>query len=318
MLLQNSVRSFWLPLWAALLWLGSPAAAVTIDWTAVGGAGNAADDTGFGAVASSYQISKYEITNAQYAEFLNAVASTDTNGLYNANMGNLSSGGITQLGVPGFFTYTLAPGREDMPVNYVSFYDALRFANWLDNVQPTGAQNASTTEDGAYTFSDATTVGARNATATIVLTSEDEWYKAAYYDAVTTSYFDYPAGSNTQTTCATQTATPNSANCLNVVGDLTNVGSYTGSASPNGSFDQGGNVWEWTEALIVDGGFRVQRGGAYSFVPGDLAASIERLGTPTDEVDFVGFRVAMVPEPGTGLLLMVGMLTLAGWRRRRA
>jgi hypothetical protein len=31
-----------------------------------------------------------------------------------------------------------------------------------------------------------------------------------------------------------------------------------------------------------------------------------------------GFRVAMVPEPGTGLLLLVGMLGLAGRRGRRA
>jgi formylglycine-generating enzyme required for sulfatase activity len=233
-------------------------------------------------------------------------------------MGSLSSGGIIQLGVSGTFSYILAPGRENMPVNFVSFYDALRFANWLDNGQLTGAQNASTTEDGAYTFSGATTVGSRTGTATIFLPSEDEWYKAAYYDVVSTSYFDYPAGSDTQTTCATPTATLNSANCLNAVGDLTNVGSYTGSESPYGTFDQGGNVWEWTEALIVDGGFRVQRGGAYSFVPGNLEASIQRLGTPTDEVDFVGFRVAMVPEPGTGLLMMMGLLGLASWGRRRA
>ena len=320
MLLQNHVRSLWLPLWAALLWLGSPAAAVTIDWTPVGGAGNACDVQGsdcYGSVASAYQISKYEITNAQYAEFLNAVADTDTYGLYNANMAS-TPGGITQLGVPSLFTYTVVLGREDMPVNFVSFYDTLRFANWLQNGQPTGAQNASTTEDGAYTFSDATTVGSRNAGATIVLTSEDEWYKAAYYDVVSTTYFDYPAESNTQTTCAAAGATPNTANCLNVVGDLTDVGSYTGSAGPNDTFDQGGNVWEWTEGYVEEGGFRVQRGGSYGFTPDNLAASIQRLGTPTDEVDFVGFRVAMVPEPDTALLLTIGLLTMAGWRRRRA
>ena len=99
------------------------------------------------------------------------------------------------------------------------------------------------------------------------------------------------------------------------MGDLTDVGSYPGSASPYGTFDQGGNVWEWTEGYVDVGGFYVQRGGAYGFIPGNLESSIERLGTPTDEVDFVGFRVAMVPEPGTGLLLMVGLIGIA--RRRR-
>jgi formylglycine-generating enzyme required for sulfatase activity len=314
LLMKNCVRSLWLPLWVALLWLTPPAAAVTVDWVGVGNPGNAADTTGFGSVASGYQISRYEITNAQYAEFLNAVADTDTYGLYNSNMSS-GTGGIVQLGIPSLFTYTVVPGREDRPVNFVSFYDSLRFANWLHNGQPTGPQNAGTTEGGAYTFSDATTVGARNASATIFLTSEDEWYKAAYYDAFSTSYFDYPAGSNTQTTCAAPGATANTANCLNAVGDLTDVGSYTGSASPYGTFDQGGNVWEWTEGYVADGGFYVQRGGAYSFIPGNLESSIERLGTPTDEVDFVGFRVAMVPEPSTALLLMVGLIGFARWRR---
>ena len=314
MLMQNSARSFWLPLAAALLLLTAPAFAVTVDWVGVANPGNAADTTGFGSVASAYQISKYEITNAQYTEFLNAVADTDTYGLYNASMSS-GPGGIIQLGIPSLYTYTAAPGREGMPVNFVSVYDAMRFTNWLDNGQPTGAQNAGTTEDGSYTFSGATTVSSRNAAGTIVLTSENEWYKAAYYDALSSSYFDYPAGSNTQTACAIPTATANSANCLNAVGDLTDVGSYPGSASPYGTFDQGGNVWEWTEGYVDVGGFYVQRGGAYGFIPGNLESSIERLGTPTDEVDFVGFRVAMVPEPGTGLLLMVGLIGIA--RRRR-
>jgi formylglycine-generating enzyme required for sulfatase activity len=97
---------------------------------------------------------------------------------------------------------TTPAGRGDMPVNSVSWYDSLRFVNWLHNGQLSGAQDGTTTEDGAYTFSGATSVGSRNAGATIFLTSEDEWYKAAYYDAVSTSYFDYPVGSDLQTTCA--------------------------------------------------------------------------------------------------------------------
>src|SRR5262245_20113133 len=104
---------------AALLGVFAPAPAtqaVPIDWVAVGNPGNAADTTGYGSVASAYQISKYEITNAQYAEFLNAVADTDPNGLYNANMAS-GTGGIIQLGVSGLYNYLLVPGREERPVN---------------------------------------------------------------------------------------------------------------------------------------------------------------------------------------------------------
>jgi len=59
----------------------------------VGDPGNVADtaahsgnSAGQGAVAYNYNIGKYEVTAGQYTEFLNAVAKTDTYGLYNANM----------------------------------------------------------------------------------------------------------------------------------------------------------------------------------------------------------------------------------------
>src|SRR5688572_21011686 len=89
--------------WALLL-LALPAAAVTIDWVAVGDPGNAPDTevmndetTGYGDVAYAYWISQYEITNTQYAEFLNAVAATDTHGLYDTDMG---FEGISRTGGP--------------------------------------------------------------------------------------------------------------------------------------------------------------------------------------------------------------------------
>ena len=236
------------------LLLATSGSAVSIDWVNVGDTGNACDDQAqgcFGDVAYTYQIAKFEVTNAQYAEFLNAVADTDAFGLYNTNMANVNFGGIVQGGASGLFTYTVVPGRENRAVNWVSFYDALRFANWLHNGQPnTGSQTAATTEDGSYTFSGATTVGGRNPGAAIFLPTEDEWYKAAYYDALSTSYLDFPAGSDVQTVCAEPTADPNRANCFGSVGRATDVGDYPGSASPNGTFDQGGNLFEWNDASI--------------------------------------------------------------------
>ncbi len=308
-----------------ILWLlagqliALPAAAVTIDWVTVGGAGNAADTTGYGAVAYSYQISKYEVTNAQYAEFLNAKAAADPLELYNTNMGDTSLGAdpeITRSGSSGTYTYSAFAGREDQPVSDVSFYDSLRFANWLHNGQGTGD-----TETGAYTLLGGTAIPSNGATvtrnvgATIFLTSEDEWYKATYYDALTTSYFDYPTGTDTQTVCAAPGAAANTANCLFVTGGYpTAVGSYTGSASPNGTFDQGGNVTEWTEA--ISGFERAMRGGSFGDTPDRLATSYRIDNDPSWDFVDGGFRVgSLIPEPSTGLLVMVGMLGLAGWRR---
>jgi formylglycine-generating enzyme required for sulfatase activity len=300
--------------------LGGMASAVTIDWVGIGNSGNACDvqtQGCFGAVTYAYQISKYEVTNAQYTEFLNAVADTDTNALYSATMTTSPLGGINQAGLPGSFTYTVKTGFADMPVNFVSFYDSLRFANWLHNGQlNTGSQTAATTEDGSYTFTGATTVGARNVGATIVLTSESEWYKAAYYNALGVAYFDYPAGSDTTTTCTTPTAAANSANCGTAVGALTDGGSYTGSASPYGTFDQGGNVFEWNEAMIT-ATRRGLRGGSLVSADTALAAATRVSAFSTVELNSIGFRVANVPEPSTGVLLMMGLLGVSGWRRRQ-
>jgi formylglycine-generating enzyme required for sulfatase activity len=311
------------------LGLGAPASAVTIDWVTVGDPGNACDpqsDGCYGAVAYTYRISKYEVTNAQYAEFLNAVAADDTYGLYNATyMGDprvLYSGGITRSGSPGSFTYSLTPGALDpdfwaqKPVNWVSWYDALRFANWLHNGQPSGAQDSSTTEDGAYTFSSATSVSTRNADATIFLTSEDEWYKAAYYDASTSTYNAYPfAGINDHALCRSPDSQSNAANCVFGLGYPSDVGAYTNAPSEYATFDQGGNVWEWNESIFF-GGDRGLRGGGFESPPEWLAASYRRDGNAYYESKDIGFRVAMIPEPGTGLLLMTGVLGLSTWRRR--
>jgi len=324
------MRTMLLSTLGALFLMSASASAVTMDWVIVGNPGNAADaeimndqTTGYGAVPYVYQIAKYEVTNAQYAEFLNAVADTDTNGLYSPNMapgGFFTFGGITQSCSPGC-SYSVSSGRENMPVNHVSFYDTLRFANWMHNGQPSGAQDNTTTEDGAYTITAQGISGnsiTRNAGATIFLTSEDEWYKAAYYDALSASYFDYPAGSNTQTTCAAPSATPNTANCNNgPVGDFTDVGSYIDSASPYGTFDQIGNIFELNEAII--GINRGVRGGDFYGDPIGGAAATRNTTSTFGEQFNIGFRVAsQIPEPGTGLLIIAGLLGVAGWRRARA
>jgi formylglycine-generating enzyme required for sulfatase activity len=304
---------------AALL-LVVPAHAVTIDWVTVGDPGNTADWTGLGAVNYVYRIGKYEVTNAQYAEFLNAVAATDTHSLYSTRMALDRFGGITRSGGSGSYRYSATAGREDMPVNHVSFWDALRFANWMHNGQPSGGQDGTTTEDGAYTITPdgiANNTITRNVGAMIFLTSEDEWYKAAYYDALSTSYFDYPAGTDAVTTCAMPGAAANTANCNVVVYDLTDVGSYTGSASPSGTFDQGGNVVEWNEAIIRTSN-RVVRGGSFIGYPSHLAVSHRGYTIPIGQSNGVGFRVAMIPEPTTSLLFGLGLASLALRRRLSA
>ncbi len=305
------MRQFFL---LAVLLLPLPAYPVDFDWVTVGDPRNAADWTGYGSVADTFLISEYEVTNAQYAEFLNAVDPTgadgmdpwgaaNTLGLYDWSMTWGDFGGIDFVEYnPDGSKYVAKSGMSSKPVNYVSFFDSLRFANWLNN-----GQGAASTEAGAYTLLGGTSLPTnwatvtRNAGARIFLTSEDEWYKAAYYDAISTGYFGYPVGTDAVTTCATPAATPNTANCGNAVGDLTDVGSYTGSASPYGTFDQGGNVYEWNEAIIVSNSntYRGLRGGSFSVLDDafSLESSSRGFTDPTLDRERFGFRVAMIPEP---------------------
>jgi hypothetical protein len=171
----------------ALLFALPAQAEVTIEWLTVGDPGNVADTevmicceasigtSGYGSVGNEYRISKHEVSNAQYAEFLNAVAATDTNALYNTGMGS-GFGGITRSGSSGSFSYSAIAGREDLPVDFVSFWDAARFANWLHNGQPRGAQDSTTTEAGAYTLTPTGITNntvTRNAGANVFVPSED-------------------------------------------------------------------------------------------------------------------------------------------------
>jgi sulfatase modifying factor 1 len=296
---------------------------------------------GVGSVAYSYNIGKTEVTNAQYVNFLNAVAASDPYGLYNANMGTDTLGGITRSGNSGSYAYSVkvpALGGtytyDNKPVVYVDWGDTARFANWLGNGQPMGAADASTTEAGAYTLNGATSDSAlinvtRNAGARWWLPSDNEWYKAAYFNPSTVSYYDYPTSNSTApNNNPPSNDTGNSANFNPVDRNYpwTDAGAYALSPSPFGTFDQGGNAWEWTDTRldITDSGstfsFRFLRGGtALLNSPSDLHASDWLKHFPTNGRFDDGFRVATlsVPEPSAILLIALAMTGLAFGRGQR-
>ena len=323
----------------------SAAHALTLDTVTIGNPGNPHDPaTGglYGGVSYTYAIGKYEVTLNQYREFLEAVAVTDTYGLYHPSMGtNLNIAGISRGGSPGSYAYSVI-GDGNRPVTYVSWYDAARFSNWLSNGQPTGLQTVGTTESGSYTLTGNTGLISYNGTGLYRLPSESEWYKAAYYQPAAAGgdadgYWLYPTGSN---------AIPNSRNgsvsdansgnfyrsvapAADGVNDgyavsgstsfpggnaLTPVGAYTASDSYYGTFDQGGNVFEWNDA--INSSSRGRRGGSWNGNESTLRSSYRYGLDPAIENNDVGFRIATVPEPTVSVsLILAGGLLLA--RRKR-
>ena len=352
------VFSLWLAVLACLL--AAPArAGITYDFVTVGNAGNASDTTvgvntfGFGSVAYDYQVGKYDVTIGQYTAFLNAVATTDTYSLYNSSMGtDLNIAGISQTNGPGSYTYSVL-GSANRPITYVSWWDSARFSNWMANGQPTGAQDSTTTEDGAYNVNGATSGNAvaknatnpnTNAAPTFYVPTQNEWYKAAYYSPTlnggTGGYYAYATQSNTDPgnvvgSLANQANYAIGGNYsvtqsgyLSSQNYLTDVGAFTGSGSFYGTFDQSGNAYQWNDLDGAPGSSRGARGGDW----GDNAFSVSSStsGTsfdPSLENFLVGFRLASpvsgpsgVPEIdpnglSAALGLIVGGLGLLERRR---
>ncbi|EIP98127.1 PEP-CTERM putative exosortase interaction domain-containing protein [Opitutaceae bacterium TAV1] len=311
---------------AALTTLGAATAfGISIDTVTVGNINNAPDSSGYGAVSYEYQIGKYEVTNTQYAAFLNAVSSgANPLSLYNSNMSSNAYGGITYAGG----SYTVKAGYENKPVNYVSFYDAMRFTNWL---------TTGNTETGVYNLLGGTATPSNGTSVTRTLdqipgtlwaiASEDEWYKAAYYKGGGTDagYWLYPTQSDTlPTQSEANYYNGGYANANGPLGNgdrISDVGSYGLVTGAYGTFDQAGNMYEWNDT-IISGNARVVRGG--SFGPGtDVASSARYNSDPALEYYNGGFRVvalsslAPVPEPATyAALAGLAMLGWAALRRR--
>ncbi len=316
-------------------------------WADVGNIGNAGElcgqsgDQGFGPQATcgqvgySYRAGKFEVTTGQYVAFLNAVAANeDTHGLYNPMMDTTTDPGgfgcnIKRQGTPGDYTYSVASDWADRPANWVSWGDAARYCNWLTNGQPGGDQTAGTTEDGTYALNGATTDAelltvVRKSLAEGALyciPTEDEWHKAAYHanDGVTGNYYDYPTLSDAIPDSLFDDPDPGNTANYDLMIDApyyrTEAGECELSASAYGTYDQGGNVREWNEAVLLTD-YRGLRGGSFADADDMLAGDWRACALPTTEDGHTGFRIAQIPEPTTLALLSLSGLAMLRRRRR--
>jgi formylglycine-generating enzyme required for sulfatase activity len=302
-------------------------ALVAIPTVEVGDAGNAAinlplsgTNVVVGAVSSPFRIGVNEVAVSQYATFLNAVASvTNSNNssvvasLYPAalmgspaNVSGISRTGAGTTASP--FVYSPS-GNANHPMAYASWFSAARFANWMHN----GATNGADTESGAYTLAGKTNDGTgivRSAGVRWWIPSEDEWFKAAYYKGggAASGYHLFPTKSDSvprnndptatnqanfrrfgQTYCVTQTNTFDPAQNY-----LTPCGFFNNSPSPYGTFDQGGNLDEWTETAVQAffGNARVTRGGSWNTSGLNNNSDPRSISLPKDAINTVGFRLA--------------------------
>jgi formylglycine-generating enzyme required for sulfatase activity len=162
-----------------------------------------------------------------------------------------------------------------------------------------------------------------------LLPSADEWHKAAYYKGGSTDagYWSYPLKSNAKPISGPPGASQR-ANVTDLGGNfavpgpihLTDVGAYL-STSPYGMSDMAGNVYQYTDGFDPsDPQFIRSRGGSFSGSAEGTAYFAGAGSVPSGATNEIGFRIAMVPEPGTLTLaaVLAGFALFAARRMRRS
>jgi formylglycine-generating enzyme required for sulfatase activity len=221
----------------------------------------------------SFWIDRTEVTNAQYAAFLN-------------EQGNRAEGGVNWLDlgddcliehVDG--KYTPKAGFAGHPAVCVSWYGATAYAEWVGGRLPTEAEweyAARGPGSSIYPWGSEIAVSAPQANF-CDRTCEYDWALEGIDDGYA------------------QTAS---------------VGSYPGGASWIGALNMGGNVWEWTASPfrhyetgedLGDKDARTIRGGSFTNLRANVRGAYRGASAPTDRVHNLGFRVVIpgdqIPHP---------------------
>ena len=237
------------------------------------------NETQFAVTLSSFRMSKYEITNTQYAAFLNA-KSIGSNGiwaaapLYKTQALIYTSSGSYDWGLHYSGSQWIpVTGYETSPVINVTWYGSAEFATYVGGTLPTEAQWEYACRAGTTTPFN---------TGSCLTNSDANYYWSSPYN-----------------TCVNTVTTP--------LSKTQPVGSYAPNAY--GLYDMHGNVWEWcadwygtypTSAQTnptgaATGSYRVRRGGCWNNLAQHCRSAFRTYNDPDGSGSSIGFRVVFVP-----------------------
>lgn len=213
-----------------------------------------------------YYMARYETTVAMYADYLNEVGGEGAG--WNRRMTRADRCGIVQN---SDHTYSIVEGREDYPVTYVSWYDAMAFLQWCGMRLPTEAEWEKALRGGLHLDGDE----AKQQPNPLPERPFPWGNEAPDANGVYRCNFDGEADGFSHTAP---------------------VGSFAEFASPYGICNLAGNVAEWTLDWYSTSyhagldGFRIARGGSWMAVPVACDAVTGATQLPLREASIMGFR----------------------------
>ena len=229
-----------------------------------------------------YSISRYPVTNAQYAAFVAA-------GGYQERRCWTEAGWQWREDRTGPETYGGVFDLPNHPVVGVTWYEAVAFCRWLTEQLRQGGELGGDEE--------------------MTLPTESQWEKAARGGLPPAGGGDrggariYPWGNAPD---------PNRANYGDTgIGTTSAVGCFPGGAGSYGVEDLSGNVWEWTRSLYKEYPYdpgdgrenleagrevrRVLRGGAFLYEAWNVRCAFRLMDSPDVHWYSSGFRVVASP-----------------------
>jgi len=291
---------------------GSVGNTFTIGFVPIGNAGNLNDtlinfhqEPNYGAVPYNFNMSTFAISQDQYDMAKNS--------------------GAIGLG------RNVGAWEGSQPAATVTWYQTAAFVNYLNTSTGHVAAyqlDAESTTLTLWSSAQAWQAGGenlyRNKDAYYFLPSENEYYKAAYYDPNKVGgagYWKYATGSDAAPFPVASGTAAGTAVYFGGGAKAPAAVDQSGGLSPYGTRGQTGNVVEWLETA-ADGlndsssEDRVLRGAYWLHNTAPLNSSVHLVDPPTLAAITIGFRVASVPEPSCVVLMLgSGLIFLA--RRRR-
>ncbi len=219
------------------------------------------------ATLPTYHLARYETTVGMYADYLNETGRHGRG--WNRLMANPERCGI--LRGEGD-RYTVVPGREHFPINYVSWYEAQAFLEWCGLRLPTELEFVKAVRGGLHLDGD-----------------EAKQLRNPKPDR------KYPWGDESPETGGRWRCNCDVAD-RNREPKLTAVGSFRQFNSPYGASDLAGNVAEWTLDSYATSyhngldGYRMIRGGSYMDPPAGCDAIAGASQLPVKRGSITGFR----------------------------